>query len=173
MPDATPQTDMERFVDLLGRFDHAMLVTRRGSELRSRPMAVGGHTNDGRIRFITRDDSPKLRELEEHAQVNVAMQGNDKYLSISGNARISKDRTLIDKAWKSSQSVWFSEGRDDPHVVVLEVIPTYAEYWDRVDEDVMELVLDAARSALAGRDDNSPEAGREHHGDVNFRDKPL
>lgn len=165
------QTNMEQFVDLLDRFDNAMLVTRRGPELRSRPMAVGGHTDDGRIRFITRDDSAKLRELDEHDQVNVAMQGGDRYLSISGIARISKDKELIDDAWQSSQSAWFSEGRDDPHVVVLEVVPTYAEYWDRTGDSVTELVLDAARSAMGMESDNTAET--ESHGDVDLRKKPL
>lgn len=165
------QTNKEHFIDLLGRFDHAMLVTRRGSELRSRPMAIGGHTDDGRIRFITRDDSAKLRELEQHAQVNVAMQGADRYLSISGNARISKDRNLIDDAWQNSQSTWFSDGRDDPHVVVLEVVPTYAEYWDQAEDGVTELVLDAARSAIGVESEEESDA--EEHGSVNLRDTPL
>lgn len=43
-------------------FDHAMLVTQRNEELRSRPMAIGDCTAAGRIRFITSDD--KHQEVE-------------------------------------------------------------------------------------------------------------
>jgi general stress protein 26 len=124
-------------------------------------MAIGDVTPDGRLRFITRDDSAKLDELTERPQVNVTCQGDMRFLSISGDARLSKDRKLVDQAWQSSQSPWFSEGRDDPHVVALEVIPSRAEFWDRSGPSLFSRVFGV----------NSNESG--HHGDVNFTDEAL
>jgi len=164
-------TRFDKFSELINRFDHAMLVTRRNHDLRSRPMAIADIASDGRIRFITRDDSAKLGELDENDQVNVSMQGEARFLSISGHARLSKDPELIDKAWGSNQEPWFSGGRDDPHVIVLEVIPTYAEYWDRSSGDVLEVAFDKARAAFGseeGAHDNPDE-----HGDINFRRRDL
>lgn len=159
--------ELTRLVAQFDRFDHAMLVTRRGEMLRSRPMAIADHTEDGRIRFITRDDSAKLAELEEHDQVNVAMQSGDHFLSISGHARATKDRALIDRVWQQRQAVWFAEGREDPHVIVLEVIPTFAEYWDRSDVSIIDLVRDSARAAIgAGQKET---VGADVHGRVDFR----
>ena len=27
--------------------------------------------------------------------------------------------------------MWFEKGIDDPELILIEIIPTYAEYWDR------------------------------------------
>jgi len=161
---------MEKIPQLLEHFEHAMLVTRRDGDLRSRPMVIGDYTDDGRIRFITRDDSAKLAELDEHPQVNVALQGEARFLSISGRARASKDRDLIDRAWDTQQGTWFSEGKEDPHVTVLEVVPTYAEYWDRSADDLVQVVLDKAKD-IAG--DEGSASGSGEHGEVDVHDRPL
>ncbi|MEJ2257967.1 MAG: pyridoxamine 5'-phosphate oxidase family protein [Woeseiaceae bacterium] len=149
--------DFQQFMDVLQHFDHVMLVTDRGGRLRSRPMVIGDVTDDGRIRFITSDDSAKLDELTEHAQVNVSAQGEQRFLSISGNARLSKDDDLVEAAWQRHQSVWFAEGRDDPHVIAIEVIPEYGEYWDRSEGNLITRVFGAS----------------EAHGEVDFRGKPV
>jgi len=153
---------------LIDHFDNAMLVTWRDGEMRSRPMVIGDYTTDGRIRFVTRDDSAKLAELDEHPQVNVAMQGEDRFLSISGRARTSKDRKLIESTWDSDQRSWFSDGKDDPHVTVLEVVPTYAEYWDRASSgDLVQTLLDKAGNG------NGQGAAADAHGNVDLRNRPL
>lgn len=159
---------LDNVIRLIGKFDVAMLVTRRDGELRSRPMAIGDHTSDGRIRFITRDDSAKLAELDEDSRVNVTMQGESEFLSISGRARLSKDDRLIDAAWSRSQAPWFQEGKDDPHVIALEVVPTYAEYWDPDGASFLELALDALTEGDAADGDFD-----DVHGGVDFRGKPL
>ena len=165
-------TDLSKFLGLVDRFDTAMLVSLRDGELRSRPMVIGGRTDDGRIRFITRDDSGKLRELEENSHVNVAMQGDETFLSVSGNARLTKDQKIVDRTWQRHQGVWFTAGRDDPHVIAIEVVPTFAEYWDRRDVSFVTLALEQARHAAAG--EKAPEEGHgREHGDVDFHERPL
>ena len=138
------QDDLAQFLKLVKKFSHAMLVTEKDGQLRSRPMAIGDVTSDGRIRFITRDNSPKLDELTENGHVNVAMQGDARFLSLSGEARLSKDRKLVDESWSASQAPWFSDGKDDPHVIALEVIPAYAEFWDRSDTGLVTRLLHLA-----------------------------
>lgn len=163
-------TNLTTLRKLIGGFDRAMLVTRREGELRSRPMHIGDTTADGRIRFITRDDSAKLGELDDDDRVNVSMQDDMKFLSISGHARASKDPELIDAAWDSRQSDWFVEGRDDPRVIALEVVPTHAEFWDRSGDDVLTVALDKLRSALS----DDPAVNNDvEHADIDFDDKPA
>lgn len=164
-------SQIEKLTDLIADFDNAMLVTRRGDELRSRPMVIGDYTDDGRVRFITRDDSAKLDELDEHPYVNVAMQGRESFLSISGNARVTKDRKLIEAVWDSQQAPWFGDGKDDPHVAVLEVIPTHAEFWDRGSNDITEMIVSKAKSITDDEEDSTRETGV--HGDIEFRKRPL
>lgn len=146
--------------EVIAGFDHVMLVTERDGELRSRPMAIADFTDDGRIRFITRDDSGKLEELEDNDIVNVAAQHDGSYLSVSGRARLTKDQALIEECWQKRQERWFSEGKEDPHVVLLEVVPTYAEFWERSETTLSRL--------LPGDD-----AVEEEHGEVDLRSEPL
>jgi len=145
---------------VIAEFDHVMLVTERDGRLRSRPMAIAEFTDDGRIRFITRDDSGKLDELDENDNVNVAAQHEGSYLSISGRARLTKDEALIDECWQKRQERWFSEGKEDPHVILIEVVPTYAEYWERSETTLSRL--------LPGDD-----AVEEDHREVDLRSEPL
>lgn len=164
---------IDKLTEMLGHFDTAMLVTRRGDALRSRPMAIADYTDDGRVRFIVRDDSAKLDELEEHAEVNVALQGDGRFLSISGRARLSKDDDLVDAAFSNARGMWFTSGRDDPHAIVLEVVPTYAEYWEEGDASAARYVLDRLRGAVTD-DASLDEADRDRsHGEVDFRGRPL
>jgi general stress protein 26 len=162
---------MKEFLEILQTFDEAMLVTHRNSELRSRPMAIADCTDDGRVRFITRDDSGKLAELDENPKVNVALQGDQRYLSISGTARLTKEPAIIDKAWARKQNPWFREGRDDPHVMVLEVVPGCVEYWDRSGENFVSRILGEAGESFRNDANEDDDVGK--HGRVDFKGTPV
>ena len=169
---AMADPDFDTLLELLHEFDTAMLVTSRDQGLRSRPMAIADTTRDGRIRFITRDDSGKLDELLADDNVNVAMQGDSRFLSVSGKARLSREPELIDASWQGGQSPWFAQGRNDPHVIVLEVIPTFAEFWDRSGLATLQLLFERTRHALAGGSPADEQTvGR--HGRVDFRARPY
>lgn len=160
--------DRQEFIEVLRNFDSAMLVTRRDTELRSRPMAIAECTDDGRLWFVTSVDSGKLDEITENPQVNVAMQADRKFLSVSGTTRATRDRDKIDELWDDSMNLWFSEGRKDPELILLEVVPTYAEFWDRSGLDAARFMFAAARSAITGHTLDENVAGV--HGKVDFHD---
>lgn len=160
------EKDLKHFTDILKKFDTAMLVTQRGRELRSRPMEIVDRTEDGRVWFITSIDSAKLEELTENPDVNVSMQADSRFLSISGAVRATRDREKVDEVWKDSHAVWFPEGRDDPTLVLLEVVPTYVEYWDRSGIDGLKFMFSAAASSITG---DAPDG--DVHGKVDFPKK--
>jgi general stress protein 26 len=156
----------KEFLEVLKNFDAAMLVTRREHELRSRPMAIAESTADGRIWFVTSVDSAKLDEITENPQVNVAMQANRKFLSVSGTTRATRDPAKIDELWNDSLGVWFEKGRNDPELILLEVVPSYAEYWDRSGLGAVKFMFAAAKSAVTGERLDEDDAGA--HGKVRF-----
>lgn len=158
------ENDLKQFTEILETFETAMLVTQRDSELRSRPMRIADKTQDGRVWFVTSIDSGKLEELTENPQVNVAMQDDARFLSISGTVRATRDRAKVDELWDESYDVWFSKGRDDPTVVLLEIVPTYVEYWDRSGADALKFMFEAAKSAVSG--DAANDVGT--HGKLDF-----
>lgn len=160
--------DQQReFVSVLKSFQHAMLVTQRGSELRARPMAIADRTDDGRLWFITNVESAKLEEITEHHAVNVAMQAGSKFLSISGIVRATRDPDRINVLWNDIQALWFPKGRNDPTLILLEVVPTYAEYWDRSGVEAVRFLFDAAKAMATGRTLDDDEG---KHGKIRFPD---
>ena len=163
------ENQLEEFLKVLETFETAMLVTRRDDELRSRPMAIAAARPDGRLFFITRADSGKLDEIAEHSNVNVSLQGSARFLSISGVAHTVRNRKLINELWSRMDSIWFSEGRDDPSAILLEVVPAYAEYWDRSGANAIRFTLAAAAGALRGEPPDPGQAGA--HGKLRFSDK--
>lgn len=142
---------LREFVDVLETFDHAMLVTQRKAELRSRPMAIADRTDDGRVWFITSVDSAKLQEMTDHPEINLAMQADSRFLSISGTMRATRDPDRINELWNDIQELWFPEGRNDPTLILLEIVPTFAEYWDRSGVEAVKFMFAAARSRATGQ----------------------
>lgn len=139
----------EEFTRELEHFDTAMLVTRSADrELRSRPMAIAGFDDDMRVWFITDIDSAKLAELTEFPAANVALQAGKRFMSISGTVRATRDPELVRRFWHEDQRVWFEQGRDDPRLVLLELTPTYAEYWDRAGAEAVRFALAEAKAII-------------------------
>ena len=99
--------------ELIASFATAMLVTRsQDGAMRARPLTVAGHEPGGQVYFSTNVDSPKVDEIEDDAHVVVTFQSAHKYASLSGTARLSRDRSLIERLWKESWKVWFPAGKD-------------------------------------------------------------
>lgn len=110
----------------------AMLTTvDDDGDLRSRPMATLEVEDDGDLWFFTRIDSPKVEQTEREHRVNIAYAapGANRYVSVSGRAELVYDRAKINKLWRPEFRLYFPEGRDDPSLVMLRVIPYAAEYW--------------------------------------------
>ena len=119
------------FDELVASFETAMLVTRtRQGALRARPLTVAG-LEEGSLYFSTSLEAPKVQEIEADAHVVVTFQDAKRYASVSGTARLSRDRSLVERLWKDTWKVWFPKGKDDPTLAILIVRPTAAEYWDQ------------------------------------------
>ena len=145
------EKQVEKFADIVEDFDHAMLVTKTESDdLHARPMAIADH--DGtRLVFATSNTSAKAREMALHPRVAVTMQANDAYLAVYGKAAIIRDPARIAPLWRSSWRLWFPEGPSDPRLVLVEVEPDWAEYWDRTGTRRLEFLWEAGKALATGR----------------------
>jgi len=144
---------IDRLNDIIDGVDTAMLVTARpDGSLRSRPMATRHIDHDGNVWFFTALDSEKTREIADDQHVNLSYSDteNQRYVSISGKARIERDRAKIDELWNESVAVWFPEGKDDPNVALIRVHIETAEYWDSPQGTMVQLYT-YAKSALTGQ----------------------
>jgi general stress protein 26 len=156
---------------MIDGFDTAMLVTRSlEGELRARPMAISDHRSGGSIRFVTRAEDEKLQELLHEGHVAVTMQGDDRFLSISGKAQLEAEPALAAELWTPTMRLWFPGGRSDAQFSVVTVEPSYAEYWDRSGARGIEFLWEAGRALVAGR--KADDAGLSGHAKIPMPQEP-
>ena len=116
-------------------------VDESGS-LRSRPMATQNEEFDGDIWFFTKVSAPKVDEVERQHHVNVSYSHpeDQRYVSISGQAKLVRDVAKNKELWTAPMKAWFPNGPEDPEVALLQVSVDKAEYWETPSSAVVHLV---------------------------------
>lgn len=127
--------ELARLASLVRQMKVGMLTTMEpDGSLRSRPLETLELDREGRLWFFTQAHSPKSAEVEagDH-QVNLSYADprDEDFASISGTARVVRDRQKMQALWNSRLDAWFPRGLDDPDLALLEVRIDKAEYWDR------------------------------------------
>jgi general stress protein 26 len=100
--------------------------------LRSRPMVTQERAFDGTLWFFTSAAAAKVSEVEQEERVNLSYANPDRGLSVSvsGTARLVRDRDRIKELWTPALRTWFPGGPDDPELGLLRIDVDRAEYWD-------------------------------------------
>jgi general stress protein 26 len=157
------QDEAEKLWSLIKSAKFAMMVTEDGGKLRGRPMAASQNGFDGTLWFFTRASSHKVNEIEADGRVCVtyADPGSQDYVSFSGTARLSREKSEIDMRWTDVLKAWFPDGKDDPDVALLEVTVEEAEYWDRPNSRVVR-ALGYAKAKITGRPSRLGEDKKVH-----------
>lgn len=145
---------LNKLRQLITDINFAMLTTvSSDGMLRSRPMATQQFdTVTGELWFFTADDSAKANEVahEQHVGISYASPAKQDYVSISGRARLIRDRKKAAELWTPMAKIWFPDGLDDPRLALLCVEIEAAEYWDSPSGMMVEL-YGLAKLALTGR----------------------
>lgn len=145
------QDPRAHLVDLIEDFSTAMLATRSADgTVHARPMAVQKVEGDGDLVFCAALDSKKIAELRQDSRVAVVFQGKTKYVSLSGTAKVDRDRARIHAMWKEDWKVWFPDGKDDPNLCLVDVSVTEGEYWDASGAQGIKYLFDAAKAYITG-----------------------
>lgn len=153
----------EKLWDLIRHIKFAMFTTRHeNGHLHSRPMTTQngkGDESDRLYFFMSRSGDP-VEDLETERSVNVsyADPGADRYVSVSGNARLVEDRSKKQALWSKMTEAWFPKGIDDPDLALVEVVITHAHYWD-VKENKMTQIWKMAKAEITGNPPNMGETG--------------
>lgn len=158
------QDTREHLHELLSKFEHAMLVSRAADRhMHARPMAVAHISPGNDAFFVTSMKSAKIAEIESDSDVLVTFQGTGSYATLSGRARVVRDRLLLERYWQHAWTAWFPKGIGDPDLCVIAVHAEQGEYWDRAGMQAVTYAFEAARAYVAGE---KPRLGSEHHGKV-------
>lgn len=122
----------QKLWELIKPIGVGMLSTHHRAKIHSRPMGLVQDQFNGRLYFFTQDDSLKVAEVTEEQEVGVSFSDpkNQVFVSLSGNARITRNRELMERFWNSMAKAYFPKGKDDPHLALMEIDIDNAEFWD-------------------------------------------
>ena len=129
--------------EMIKNIKYAMFTTIDDhGNLRSRPMATQNKEFDGELWFFTKTSAPKVDEVEREHHVNVSYSHpeDQRYVSISGQARLVRDVEQSKSLWTAPMKAWFPNGPEDPEVALLQVTVDKAEYWETPGSTVVHLV---------------------------------
>lgn len=127
------QEQMDKIQALVKDVKYTMMTTRTSDDhLHSCPMNTT-ETSIGakEIWFIGHTPSETVENIKKHPEVNLAYatQDNKDYLSIAGKAELVDDKEKLDELWSTIYNAYFEQGKEDPKVQLIKVVPHGAEYW--------------------------------------------
>lgn len=137
----------------------AFLVTRSGDRLHGRPMATAEIEDDFALIWFACDrESAIAREIETNGQVFLGYTNGSgsEWAAISGTGSLVDDREKVRELWSPIWKNWF-ESPDDPRIVLIQVTPQHAEYWDSGSRIVQ--MLKFAVAAVSGKHVDEGEHG--------------
>jgi general stress protein 26 len=122
--------------------DICMMVTesKRGS-FNSRPMSNNRDVKyKGDMYFFSWDGSQKIKDIEGNSNVILNFQGEkDLYMSITGKAKLVRNKASFEEHWNPDLDHWFDQGIDTPGLVLIHVKGSQVQYWQRNMEGMVKL----------------------------------
>jgi general stress protein 26 len=154
----TPAEAADRVWELAKDIDVCMFVTWDGEYTRARPLSARVHRKENAIYFLVNADSAKNHQLDRFPKVTLAWSDNSnyKYVTISGEAKVTNDRTTIERLWEKTDESWW-DSEKDPEIRLITVTPDEAELWDSPGKIVAtaKMVLGAVTGATPDIGDNA------------------
>jgi len=129
--DPSPREATDRVWELAEKINICMFVTWDGERQRARPLAANVDRAENAIFFLTDVSGLKDDQIERFPVVTLAFAdtSGNKYVSITGKAKVTDDRARIKRLWTpDNKAFWDSE--DDPDIRLITVTPEDAEVWD-------------------------------------------
>ena len=150
------QAQMDTIQAMVKDIKYTMMTTRNDeNHLHSCPMNTT-ETSIGakEIWFIGHKPSETVDNIKQNPEVNLAYvtQESDKYLSISGSAELVEDEEKLNELWSVMYNAYFEQGKEDPSVQLIKVVPHGAEYWANGNA-----ITSAVKMAAAALTDNAVE----------------
>lgn len=150
----THAEEIAKVAELIKKARIALLTTvDQTGALVSRPLAIQDHEFDGQLWFFTQDPSPKVDDINAHANVNVSLESGNGWVSIAGTASISHDQAKIDEFWNKFSEAWFEKGREDPTIALIRVEAQTVEYWSAGEPRAVTLLKTVGAMVTGGTPD--------------------
>lgn len=152
--DSPSQESVEKIVGLLRDARFSMVTTigtgASAGALMARPMTIQRVEDDGDLWFLISRSHDQAKAIVADPRVNVAVSGDNSWVSVAGEGEIVRDQARIDDLWSPFADAWFPGGKEDPDVGLLLVRSDSAEYWDSPGGRVASLIS-FVKTAATGR----------------------
>lgn len=162
-------TELDSLYEHIDDLEIAMMTTRRrDGHLQSRAMATQKRARGADLWFVTMHDTAKLSDLRTDPHVNLAYYKDRtrEWVSVSGLATISTDRTTIHQLYAPDWKIWFPESDDprhgtaeDPRIVLIGV-DVHAAVFLEVNKPQPVVLYEMVKGWLIGA---QPDIGEMHH----------
>jgi general stress protein 26 len=159
------RTELEPLYEMIDELEIAMMTTRRtDGHLEARAMATQRRAEGADLWFVAAEGSGKLREIEDDPRVGLSYYKDRtrEWISVSGLARLSRDRETIRELYAEDWSIWFPDGddprhgtADDPRYVLIGV-DVHAASFLRQDKPQPVVLFEIAKALVT---DETPELG--------------
>ena len=126
---ATTQKKLEELDKLIEGIETAMFTTRRhDGHLVSRPMATQERISGADLWFVTDAETHKLDDvlMDPHVNCSYYNSKSREWVSVSGVARVVRDRKRIKDLYKPDWKAWFGDeggerdgGPNDPRLTLI------------------------------------------------------
>ena len=160
--------ELDTFYKLIDDIDIAMMTTRRpDGHLESRAMANQKRAAGADLWFVAADGTTKIRDLQADPHVNLSYYKNRtrEWISVSGLARLSRDREKVRELYAPDWKMWFAnEGDprhgtpDDPRMILIGV-HIHAAVFLELDKPQPVVLYEMIKGWLTGTE---PDLGEMH-----------
>jgi general stress protein 26 len=161
-------SEIHKLYEKIDEIEVAMLTTRRpDGHLESRAMANQKRAEGADLWFVTAEGTGKLRDIETDPHVNLAYYKDKtrEWVSVSGVARISRDRSIVRRLYATDWKAWFPEEGDprhgtpdDPRMVLI-AVDVHAAVFLEVNKPQPVVLYEIVKGWLTGTE---PDIGEMH-----------
>ena len=161
--------ELEKLFTHIDDIEIAMMTTRRpDGHLHSRAMATQKRAEGADLWFVTLDDTQKVRDVAADPHINLSYYKDRtrEWISVSGIARITRDRQKIHELYAPDWAAWFpKEGdprhgtKDDPRMVLIGV-EVHAAAFLEVNKPQPIVLFELVKGWITG---STAELGEMHH----------
>ena len=127
------QENIDKVQDIIKDVKFAMMNTvNKDGDIHAWPMTTNEASLEAKeIWFIGDKTSDVVKDLQDNKKVGLsyATQDAKNYVSISGDAELIDDQDKIDELWSGMDSAFFEQGKNDPDVQLIKVVPHGVECW--------------------------------------------
>ena len=151
---------LKKLKELVTAIDFAMMATDLATTpIDAIPMSTKKVDDSGAIWFLSGADSDHNANIEKDSKVQLfySKPGDFKFLSVYGEAHITREQAVLKSLYGKSDDAWF-DGVEDPNLTAIKFSPLSAQYWDSKSNKLVSL-LKIAYGAVTGEETDLGETG--------------